>query len=178
MTDSSINHTTRRRERQARKVHGRHEKRRQARQAQRAQPSHREHGRGRGQRPATPAELAALYNKVRNRTAIVKHSCGCWIEWDALILSDQEPGEALALKAVACNWGYSVRRWPCPWHGSASGVPSTAPRIPGGWVVLASAPFPMRYRDWPERDQLPSEYPYDAVVVLDSLEPSDVQGGA
>jgi hypothetical protein len=106
---------------------------------------------------------------VRPRTTAVKHTCGCWIEWAPIIPEELGPERARALYMAASQWAHDVKRYPCPWHGSASGAPSTA-RRDGSWVRLVRAPLPMLYREWPEHGSLPAGYPFDIVAITDERE--------
>jgi hypothetical protein len=55
------------------------------------------------------------------------HSCGCCIDWGV------EPSERERLQDFLAD----AARYPCPWHGSAKGSPSTAPQ--SATVYLASS---------------------------------------
>jgi hypothetical protein len=110
--------------------------------------------------------LQEFLDGLAGRTTAVRHSCGCWIEWAPIIPDELAPEQALALHMAANRWAHGVKDYPCPWHGSASGAPSTA-RRDGSWVRLWSAPFPIRYREWPERASLPAGYPFDFVAITD-----------
>jgi hypothetical protein len=120
-------------------------------------------------RRATLAELQRVWAAMRHRTTAVKHTCGCWIEWDVIVGGNTDPGRALALKLAASQWAHAVKHYPCPWHGSASGAPATA-RRDRSWVRIVRAPIPVKYREWPERGSLPTGYPFDFMVITDEQE--------